>query len=84
MGAIFEDVLVVELASGIAGPYATMFLADHGADVVKVEPPGGDPYRAEAGFQTFNRAKRSVVLDGADLDRLLAVADVIVTDRPIN
>ena len=62
MRGIFEDVLVVELATGIAAPYATMFLADHGADVVKVEPPEGDPYRAEPGFQTVNRGKRSVVL----------------------
>ena len=83
MRGIFEDVLVVELATGIAAPYATMFLADHGADVVKVEPPEGDPYRAEPGFQTVNRGKRSVVLDdGPELDRLLAVADVIVVDRP--
>src|SRR5262245_3265572 len=61
-----------------------MFLADHGADVVKVESPTGDPYRAAAGFQTFNRNKRSVVAKPghAELDRLLAGADVLVTDRP--
>src|SRR4051794_4817072 len=60
----------------LAGPYATMLLADLGADVVKVEPPHGDliravgPFRAGAGenrlggyFQSVNRGKRSVVLD---------------------
>jgi crotonobetainyl-CoA:carnitine CoA-transferase CaiB-like acyl-CoA transferase len=60
----------------LAGPYATMLLADLGADVVKVEPPGGDntrrvgPFRDGDGpealggyFQSVNRGKRGVVLD---------------------
>ena len=87
MRGIFDGVRVVELASGIAAPYATMFLADHGAEVVKLEPPSGDPYRREAGFQTVNRNKRSVVAEPGDPDRdllasLLAGADVVVTDQP--
>jgi crotonobetainyl-CoA:carnitine CoA-transferase CaiB-like acyl-CoA transferase len=84
MRGIYDGVRVVELASGIAAPYATMFLADHGADVVKVEAPAGDPYRSQAGFQTFNRNKRSAVLspDGPELARLIAGADVLVTDAP--
>ncbi|MFN0089478.1 MAG: CoA transferase [Acidimicrobiales bacterium] len=76
---IFEGVRVLELAGGIAGPYAAMFLADHGADVVKAEPDGGDPYRAEAGFQTFNRNKRSVV---GDWRPLAQAADVLITATP--
>jgi len=82
--SVYGGVRVLELATGIAAPYATMFLADHGADVVKVEAPAGDPYRAEAGFQTVNRAKRSVMLDTgvaadrAALDGLVAAADLIV------
>jgi len=83
VNGIFDGVRVVELASGIAAPYATMFLADHGADVVKLEPPDGDPYRSEPGFQVFNRNKRSaVVANPADEERLLATADVIVVDQP--
>ncbi|MBM3683008.1 MAG: hypothetical protein FJW83_00495 [Actinobacteria bacterium] len=83
MGDIFSGVRIVEFGTGISAPYATMFLADHGADVIKVEPPNGDPYRAEAGFQTLNRGKRSVVVPDADeLARLLAGADVVVVDRP--
>src|SRR4051794_27647895 len=84
MSGVYEGVRVVELASGIAAPYATMFLADHGADVIKVEPAGGDPYRSQPGFQTFNRNKRSVVAgeDRPELARLLGGADVLVTDRP--
>ncbi len=56
-----------------------MFLADQGADVVKVESADGDPYRSDPGFQTVNRNKRSVV---ADLEALAPAADVIIVDRP--
>lgn len=62
-------VRVVELTTGIAGPYAARFLADQGADVVKVEPPGGDPYRSDPGFQAVSRNKRSAVPDGVDWER---------------
>ena len=64
-----EGVRVVEMATGIAGPYAARFLADQGADVVKVEPPGGDPYRSDPGFQAVSRNKRSVVPDGVEWER---------------
>jgi crotonobetainyl-CoA:carnitine CoA-transferase CaiB-like acyl-CoA transferase len=62
-------VRVVELATGIAGPYAARFLADQGADVVKVEPPDGDPYRADPGFHAVSRNKRSVVPHGVEWER---------------
>ena len=64
-----EGVRVVEMATGIAGPYAARFLADQGADVVKVEPPGGDPYRSDPGFHAVSRNKRSVVPDGVEWER---------------
>src|SRR5438105_9237379 len=63
---------VIDLTQMISGPMATMILADQGADVVKVEPPGmGDQTRALAGrrhrmsptFAVANRNKRSVVID---------------------
>ncbi|MDF2823541.1 MAG: L-carnitine dehydratase/bile acid-inducible protein [Mycobacterium sp.] len=69
------DLKVVDLSRALAGPYATMMLADAGADVVKVEPPGGDDsrgwlpfverdgHRESAYFMSANRNKRSVVLD---------------------
>jgi len=84
---------VVDLSQNLAGPYATQILGDLGADVVKVEPPAGDParrwgppfVRGESPlYLSANRNKRSVVLDlKAELDRralgaLAARADVFV------
>ena len=76
----YTGIRVVELAEGIAGPYATRFLADQGADVIKSESGSGDYYRGEPGFEALNRNKRSVVLD--DDTHLLQSADVIVVDEP--
>jgi len=76
---------VVDLSTGIAGPAAAMFLADFGADVIKVEPPGGDPDRGGPGFPMWNRNKRGMVIDAgrpdgqARLAALLAGADVVIT-----
>lgn len=91
---LLEGVRVLDLTSSIAGPYATMLLADMGADVIKVErPSGGDDTRAwgppfldgEAlWFLSVNRNKRSVCLDytteaGLEtLKRLVAICDVVV------
>lgn len=67
-----ENLRVLDFSWFLAGPYATMILADLGADVVKVEAPGrGDPSRAagpflgdvSAYFLSVNRNKRSIVLD---------------------
>jgi crotonobetainyl-CoA:carnitine CoA-transferase CaiB-like acyl-CoA transferase len=57
----FDGITILELATGIAGPYAAMLLADQGADVVKIEPPAGDPARGVPGFRVWNRGKRSVL-----------------------
>ena len=85
---------VLDLSMFLPGPHLTMMMADHGADVVKVEPPsGGEPvrnvgYRAADGvsvwFRNTHRGKRSVVLDlKTDAGReallsLAATADVFV------
>jgi crotonobetainyl-CoA:carnitine CoA-transferase CaiB-like acyl-CoA transferase len=78
MPGALEGLRIVDLTTGLAGPIATMMLSDHGADVVKVEPPGGDPQRGYVGSVVTNRGKRSAVLDldvAADRDRLLALVD---------
>lgn len=54
---------VLEFGEHIAGPMLGMLLADQGASVIKVERPGGDRAREFAAFATWNRGKRSVVLD---------------------
>ncbi|ORE96033.1 L-carnitine dehydratase/bile acid-inducible protein F [Stappia sp. 22II-S9-Z10] len=87
-----QGIKVVDLSVFLPGPYMTLMMADHGADVIKVEPPGGDPAREigprENGttifFRTMNRGKKSVVLnlkdaaDKAKLNALVADADVFV------
>src|SRR4249920_1554918 len=77
---------VVDCSRGTAGTRTTGILADYGADVVWVEPPGGDPYREQLAvhYSVYNRGKRSIVLDlhdSASRDHLLdlvAGADVFV------
>jgi crotonobetainyl-CoA:carnitine CoA-transferase CaiB-like acyl-CoA transferase len=81
---------VVELAGYIAGSYSGRLLADLGADVVKIEPPDGDPFRVLGyGFVAWNYAKRGLALNlrgESDRERLLRLvrdADVLVTNyRP--
>jgi len=69
MQPTLTGIRVVEQGTFITGPCAGMMLADLGADVIKVESPEGDPYRAYQGgrysphFQAYNRNKRSVALD---------------------
>jgi CoA:oxalate CoA-transferase len=56
---------VLEIGHMLAGPYATMMLADLGAEVTKIEPPGGDISRqvSDSYFASLNRGKRSVCID---------------------
>ena len=82
MTGAFHGVRVAELATGVAAPYAAMFLADNGADVVKFEAGVGDPYRADPGFQTINRNKRSAIVSDEQRVGMLAAADAILVDRP--
>jgi crotonobetainyl-CoA:carnitine CoA-transferase CaiB-like acyl-CoA transferase len=87
-------VRIVDLTRMLAGPYATMLLADMGAEVIKVEAPAGDPIRSmgppfeadggSAYFAAVNRNKKSVVLDLAsetgrqDFLSLVGTADAVI------
>ncbi|MFW2380236.1 MAG: CaiB/BaiF CoA transferase family protein [Acidimicrobiales bacterium] len=92
-----DGIRVVEASAFIAGPFATMILADLGAQVIKVEPPRGEAYRrlgevfgeSSLLFRGVNQNKDGVVLDLKDergmarLSELLADADILLTNwRP--
>ncbi|MFD0067110.1 CaiB/BaiF CoA transferase family protein [Streptomyces sp. NPDC056690] len=93
-----DGIKVVDLTQIASGPYATSMLGDFGADVVKIEPPSGDPLRridntfgpGESAYAySVNRSKRAIALDlktaaGFDvLERMLEDADVLaVSMRP--
>ncbi|MBX3093756.1 MAG: CoA transferase [Cryobacterium sp.] len=92
MPAALAGLTVIDLTSFVPGPYASMLLADLGARVIQVEPPGGDPSRSlpyrrgddSALHAWIGRGKSSLVLDlktTADRDRLfelVAVADIVI------
>ncbi len=81
------DIRVLDLSAGPVGGVATMVLADFGAEVIKVEPVGGDLWRSLAAAPMWLRGKRSIELDAvserARLEGLIREADVVVsTDSP--
>ncbi|MFL5362784.1 MAG: CaiB/BaiF CoA transferase family protein, partial [Myxococcales bacterium] len=93
MPMALDDLLVLDLSHALAGPFASTWLADNGANVLKIEPPTGDisrawgpPFRGQdsAYFVSLNRNKRSVVVDlkhpdGKDIFfRLAERADVLI------
>lgn len=94
MAGVLDGVRVVEMGVWVAGPSAGGVMADWGADVIKVEPPKGDPFRGIFGalgyeddlpnppFMLDNRGKRSVVLDlRQDADR--AAMDKIIATADV-
>ena len=89
MAQVFDGITVLDFTSGRAGGVATMVMSDFGADVIKIEPPGGEKFRDAPGSIQWNRGKRSIVLnlktqDGQDNAHALAQhADVVVENyRP--
>ncbi|MFN2446035.1 MAG: CaiB/BaiF CoA transferase family protein [Vicinamibacterales bacterium] len=92
-----EGIRVVDITQVMAGPFCAMQLCDMGADVIKVEPPGGDTTRTMAGaigsespaFNAVNRGKRGIVLDlktdagRTACRRLVARTDIVIENyRP--
>ncbi|HJV69262.1 CoA transferase [Ideonella sp.] len=89
-----EGIRVIEFSHMVMGPTCGLILADLGAEVIKIEPPGGDKTRRMSGvglgfFRSFNRNKKSVVLDLqspeglASAKALIGQADVVIENfRP--
>ena len=84
MAGALEGIRILDLSWGIAGPLGVLLLAEQGADVIKVEPPGGDPFRVYDGYKVWTRSRRSVTCDlksdagVARFRKLAATADVLV------
>lgn len=77
MSGVFDGLKVLDLSWGIAGPIATMLLADHGAQVTRIERPQADPFPSHPGNKVWHRGKRSAVLnlkDDLDRDVLMRLA----------
>ncbi len=88
MPGVLQGIRVIDFGQYIAGPMAAMLLGDQGADVIRIDPPGGPRWDTPANA-TWNRNKRSIVLDlkkDADRDtarQLIAGADVVIENfRP--
>ncbi|WP_377890878.1 CaiB/BaiF CoA transferase family protein [Alkalihalobacillus sp. R86527] len=84
---MLDGVRVLDFTQYLPGPYATQRLADLGAEVIKVEPPHGDPARHMAGglvYEANNRSKESIAIDLKDemkvneLIELIQTADVVI------
>lgn len=88
MTQVFEGIRVVDLTQGMAGPLATMILADFGADVIRLEPPGGDPMWASPAYMLWNRGKKSVEANWGtskgqqEVRELIRSADVFIESLP--
>mgnify|MGYP000033814473 CR=1 FL=1 len=97
-GLPLQGIRVVDFTHHAAGPMCTMLLGDYGAEIIKVEPPGGEAFRTSGtvrvkgehvGFLALNRNKQSVVIDlktpegKQQVDALIRTADVVVENfRP--
>jgi CoA:oxalate CoA-transferase len=97
VSSALDGLRIIDLTQMLSGPFCSMILADHGAEVIKVEPPQGDSIRTvppfingeSAPYMMLNRNKRSIVLDLKNADdhalvlALIGTADVLIENfRP--
>ncbi len=84
MTEIFAGIRVIDLTQGMAGSLTTMILADYGAEVIRLEPPGGDPHWEHPAYLLWQRGKKSVAPDWeseegrAAVRRLVEGADIFI------
>ena len=89
MAQVFDGITVLDFTRGMPGSIATMVMSDCGAEVIKAESPGGDPFREWPGAIQWNRGKKSIIVDlktleGQERVQLLAQqVDVVIENfRP--
>ncbi len=84
MGGVLDGIKVLDLSWGISGPMTGMLLADHGADVTRIERPQGDPFDGMLGYKVWHRGKKNAVFDLKNPDdlalflKLVADADILI------
>jgi crotonobetainyl-CoA:carnitine CoA-transferase CaiB-like acyl-CoA transferase len=84
MTGVFGGLRVLDLSWGMAGPMTTMLLADNGAEVTRIEPPDGDPFRDQSGYRVWHRGKRSARIDLRSSEgreaflQLAATSDIVI------
>ena len=76
MAGVLDGFKVIDFGQYIAGPLVGMLMADQGADVIKVDPPGGPRWKTSANA-TWNRGKRSIVLDLKDVGDLATAKELV-------
>src|SRR5260370_22516894 len=88
MPGALDGLRILDLTWGAAGALGVLLLAEQGADTIKVEPPGGDPFRGYDGYKVWTRSRRAVQVDlktdagRAAFLRLVESADVVVASFP--
>jgi crotonobetainyl-CoA:carnitine CoA-transferase CaiB-like acyl-CoA transferase len=84
MPGALDGIRILDLSWGVAGPLGVLLMAEQGADTIKVEPPGGDPFRSYDGYKVWTRSRRSVTVNlksdegRAAFVELAKTADVVV------
>jgi len=95
---VFAKLRVIEISGDIAGAHLGQICTDRGAEVIKIEPPGGDVLRQLGShsvsesklFQAMNRGKQSVILDVSDVQQqeklllLVHTADILILSSPVS
>lgn len=85
MSGPLTGIRILEVGVMLAGPYATMMLADLGAEVIKIEPPGGEISRqvGDSYFASLNRNKQSVCLDLRSADGRRALGELVAESHAL-
>ena len=85
MAATFSNVRVLDFSRDIQGMYTSLLMGDMGAEVIKIEPIGGDPLRSDPNYRFYNRGKKSICLDLSsqqqieELHQLIKSSDIAIT-----